>query len=272
MPKYLSFIQYNGSPFNGFQIQNDNKTIYYFIEKALLKLPYFEGKIGYAGRTDSKVHALANAISFNLNKDFDSNILTKILNSYLPHEIRVISTKKVADNFNQRYDAIKRTYLYVIYYDYFLPPFLLNKVFFLYRENNKNLRLNISILKEILSLFKGYHNFEAYTTSQEKRNKFRTIFEIIIKEKKTNFFSNTGFFYFIQISGKSFLHKQIRAIIGATLKAYTMYEKKLEELNSIKLKISNSLENGKKPFIFSYIDPSGLYLKKVLFKKDIYLE
>ncbi|MCX8059435.1 MAG: hypothetical protein N3A58_08490 [Spirochaetes bacterium] len=275
MAKYLTYIQYDGSIFNGFQIQKDEKSVAYFINKALRSIPTYKNVLQYAGRTDSKVHSLGNAISFELEKYFHPDTINKILNSILPKEIRAVKTCLVKEDFNPRFDAIKRIYLYIIYIDNFLPPFLSNKVYFINRErlyNNTNLLdIDITKFKNILKLFEGYYNFEAYTTSSEKRNKWRYIYSIIIKKINSPTISKSGFFYFIQISGKSFLHKQIRGLIGCSLYAYNLLIQNQNNENEIFIKIKESLINGKKPFNFSFAPPEGLYFKKVIFKNDIYI-
>lgn len=272
MPKYISFIQYDGTNFFGFQIQNDKNTISYHINKALFSLPSYKGTLHYGGRTDSKVHSLGNVISYELEKEYKPDLLTIILNSKLPKEIRIYETRKVIDNFNPRFDAIKRIYLYVIYLDHFLPPFLINKVTFINKNKIKEDKININLFSKILEIFKGHHNFNAYTTSSEKRNKWRTIYSIKIKEKKFPLFSKTGYFYFIKISGKSFLHKQIRAIIGCSLYAYSQIKNNKIDENQIIEKIKTSLYTGKKTLDFSFAKPEGLYFKKIIFNKNVFID
>lgn len=248
MSFYLAYISYDGTGFSGFQKQINQRTIQGEIEKSLSKLNGYETKILYAGRTDSHVHALENVISFELKKNFSSETLKKILNSLLPFDIRINNIKQTYSIINPRFYARKRIYIYLIYKYEPLPPFLQNYAISI-NTIIKNKKFDPSLFNYILSNFQGFHNFKAFTTSKETRNSYRTIYSIFIKEKSD--------FFFIYISGKSFLHKMVRSIIGAS---FEIYRKNLD-LNLIK----SSLVDGKKCFPFRIFPPHPLYLKKIVF-------
>lgn len=245
---YKVHISYNGINFSGFQKQKNQRTVQGEIEKFLSKLNGKESKIFYAGRTDAKVHAIENVISFSLNKDFTSQTLKKILNSLFPYDIRVNKIFKTSSLTNPRFDAKKRIYIYVIYKKDPLPPFLFNHAIAL-NSLIKDKKIDINKFNKILSPFLGFHNFKAFTTSREERNPHRTIYSIFIKEIND--------FLYIYISGKSFLHKMVRSIIGAS---FEIYNKDLD-INLLK----SSLESGKKLFTYKVFPPYPLYLKKIIF-------
>ena len=155
---YLVYISYDGTNFYGFQKQKKQRTIQEEIEKALSKLNKNKINILYAGRTDSKVHALQNVISFSLNNNFTTSVLLKILNSIFPYDIRATKVIKTRSLINPRFEAKKRVYIYVLYKYYPLPPFLKNYAYEL-NKTIKEIDFNIIKFNSILSKFEGFHNF-----------------------------------------------------------------------------------------------------------------
>jgi len=214
---YIASISYDGTEYSGFQIQKKDKTVQGQIEKILLKLNHkaikslnpVEDKaklkvltrIYFAGRTDSGVHALENVISFSLANEFETEKMITIFNSNLPHNIRFYKCKRTEEKINPRFAAIERIYLYIIYTGKMLTPFIKNRAFCF------DGKLNLNNFELSLKIFEGRHNFKLFTTSLEKRNPVREVYET----KVLNF----NDFIFIIIRGHSFLHKQVRFMLGS---------------------------------------------------------
>ena len=260
---YGASISYDGTNFCGFQIQKNERTVQGELEKALRKIEKREIRIGFAGRTDSHVHALENIITFNLSKEFSPEQLPRILNSILPHDIRVNKTFTCPSHFNPRYDSYKRVYVYVICNSKIMSPFTYNHAV------HYPFPVNMELLNNLLSLFEGCHNFRGYTSSAEKRDPMRTLYNCFAVKKHD--------FIYIYISGAAFLHKQIRSITGAVfeimktelkLNHSTDSDKGNQTLEEMKQKISQSLQKGSTPFNYTVFHPQGLYLKKVIWHFD----
>ena len=107
MLRYKIIIQYDGTSFNGWQIQKGHQTIQGEIEKALKNFMSKEIVVYGSGRTDSGVHALGQVAHFDLSKKIDPNILLSAINANLNHCIRIIKCEFVDSDFHARFSAKK---------------------------------------------------------------------------------------------------------------------------------------------------------------------
>ena len=112
MKRYFLKVEYDGSDFCGWQKQNGKRSVQGEIESALFKLFGENISVFGSGRTDAKVHALDQAIHFDLNVIVPPQKLKLALNDILPKDIAVKKAKIVKDSFNVRKDIKKKTYLY----------------------------------------------------------------------------------------------------------------------------------------------------------------
>ena len=129
--RFAITIEYDGSNLVGWQRQTNGLSIQEVLEKALLKLTGEKKIIQGAGRTDAGVHALGQVAHFDLKKEITVDSIRDGLNfhikkMYKKNKISVLKCKKVKKNFNARFDAKERTYLYKIL-DRRSPPALQNK-------------------------------------------------------------------------------------------------------------------------------------------------
>ena len=132
MQRYFIEIMYDGSNYHGWQFQPNSITVQEQLEKAISTI--LNKKIGVmgAGRTDTGVHAK----QFFAHFDYDSNLtdgnIVYRLNSFLPKDISVKSISKVITDAHCRFDAISRTYEYIIYNS--KNPFMLIELIFYIRH------------------------------------------------------------------------------------------------------------------------------------------
>ena len=115
--RYKLTIEYDGSNYHGFQMQNENhiKTVEGQLVKAFKNFTQNQVEIFASGRTDSGVHAIAQTIHLDLLQKFSSHQMIMGLNFYLKdEEIGVIDAEIVDENFNARFDAKMRHYRYTI--------------------------------------------------------------------------------------------------------------------------------------------------------------
>src|SRR5436190_1195601 len=115
--RYLFTLQYLGTRYAGWQRQANAIAIQQIVEEALSRMfgapIHFEG----AGRTDSGVHARAQRAHADLPFEIGDRGLLLGLNDLLPHDIRVTSLERVADDFHCRFKAKTKTYVYRIWND-----------------------------------------------------------------------------------------------------------------------------------------------------------
>src|SRR6187402_2188053 len=115
MPRYKLIIEYDGTPFSGWQIQDNAPTVQGAMETAVKAICGEKVRVHGSGRTDAGVHALGQVAHCDIEKPFPPGRLRDGLNAHLrPHPIGVLSAEIVADDFEARFSARKRHYLYRI--------------------------------------------------------------------------------------------------------------------------------------------------------------
>ena len=113
--KYLMTFSYDGSLYEGYQIQGNKKTIQKTIQTELTKINSNEQvNISASGRTDKGVHAYNQKAHFVLDKDLEPSILKNSLNKLLQNDIYIKNIEHVDNDFHARYDVIKKEYIYKI--------------------------------------------------------------------------------------------------------------------------------------------------------------
>ncbi len=202
MHNYKIIVEYEGTNFVGWQRQENGVAVQQLIEDSILKLTNKKTTIFGAGRTDAGVHAKGQVASFELEKFVDIDTLRDGLNHYLrPHPIAVISTEKVNENFNARFSAKLRWYEYKIINR--RPPLTLHKN----RAWCIHKKININKIIEQSKFFLGKHDLSSFRSINCQSNStIKTInsINISINEEYINFI----------ISAKSFLHSQVRIMVG----------------------------------------------------------
>ena len=242
MYNYKIVIEYDGTNFVGWQQQENGQSIQSAIQEALVKLSNEKVTIFGAGRTDAGVHAYGQVASFNLNKKIKTDVIRDGLNQHLrPHPIAVQNAEIVDDNFHARFSAKKRWYEYKIINR--RPPLTidLNRAWCVYKN------LDIEKMKSESLSFLGKHDLNAFRSAHcQSKNSMKTIDSVSIK--------NIDEQIIIEVSAKSFLHSQVRIMIG------TLVDIAKGNINKTVLDIINSKQRD----IAGQTAPAnGLYLKKV---------
>tara|TARA_B100000579_G_scaffold429150_1_gene440442 strand:+ start:227 stop:961 length:735 start_codon:yes stop_codon:yes gene_type:complete len=242
MHNYKIVIEYDGSNFVGWQQQENGKSIQSLIQEALVKLSGEKVTIFGAGRTDAGVHAYGQVASFTLNKKIETDVIRDGLNQHLrPHPIAVQKAEIVDDNFHARFSAKKRWYEYKIINR--RPPLTIdvNRAWCVYKK------LDIEKMKSELSSFLGKHDLNAFrSTHCQSKNSIKTIDSVSIK--------NIDERIIIEVSAKSFLHSQVRIMVG------TLVDIAKGNIDKTILDIINSKHRE----IAGQTAPAhGLYLKKI---------
>ena len=113
--RYLITIAYDGTLFSGYQKQPRERTVQGELEKALKEINGGKKVTAHAsGRTDAKVHAIAQKVHFDLDTKITVDKLEKALNSLLPEDIYVKKAEEVNDDFHARFSAIGKEYIYIL--------------------------------------------------------------------------------------------------------------------------------------------------------------
>lgn len=115
MPRYRIIIEYDGAPYVGWQIQDNGPSVQGCIARALAGCAGESPPIRGAGRTDAGVHALGQAAHFDLAREWAPSRLRDALNAHLRDEaIAILACEFVAPDFDARFSALARHYLYRI--------------------------------------------------------------------------------------------------------------------------------------------------------------
>ena len=115
MPRYKLIIEYDGTPFCGWQLQDNGAAVQGALEDAVKAICGEQVRVHGAGRTDAGVHALGQVAHCDIAKAFRPGRFRDGLNAHLrPHPIGVLSAEIVPDTFEARFSAKKRHYLYRI--------------------------------------------------------------------------------------------------------------------------------------------------------------
>lgn len=206
MSRVVLGIEYDGTNYYGWQAQKNNhlSTIQYTLEQAISVVANHPVSTVCAGRTDAKVHAMAQIVHFDsdANRKIDAWMLG--VNRYLPLDIRVIFSTNTDPNFNARKSAIYRTYYYFIYNSRIRPALLKDRVTWQY--NN----LDIELMQKASNFWLGEHDFTSFRGKDcQSKTAFRNIYNIIISQKQE--------LIKITITANAFLQHMIRNMVGVLM-------------------------------------------------------
>ena len=202
MNRYKIEIEYEGTPFVGWQFQKNGQSIQEVLQKAIFNFSKEHVIVTGAGRTDSGVHALAQIAHFDLKKKIQKKNLLPAINQNISNKsVTVLKINKVNKNFHARHDAQKRTYEYLI----------VNRQSPLTLQKNKawhiRKKLDIKSMKKGGKLLLGTHDFSTYrAASCEAKSPIRTMEKILIKKNKDKIY--------LQFTSRSFLQQQVRSMVG----------------------------------------------------------
>lgn len=202
--RFIGICQYDGSNYSGFQSQKNASSIQDHLELAISSVGVLEERINYAGRNDAGVHATGQIFDFSSKDHRETSQWLKGLNSQLPNDILVSSIQKVPDEFHSRFDAINRSYAYVIYTGKTQPIFLRD---YIYWEKHE---IDIEIMRAEAAHILGTHNFNSFRGSKcTAKNPVRTIHSIDIEQKEN--------FIIISLCANAYLYNMVRIIVGTLL-------------------------------------------------------
>jgi len=197
-------IEYNGTPFSGWQIQEDSHTIQGCLEEALTTVADHPIRIICAGRTDAGVHAMGQVVHFDSDAGRDTYAWIAGTNANLPKEISVLWAQPVSDEFHARYSALNRCYRYVIFNRKVRPSILASRVAWEYRE------LEETRMVDAARYLVGQHDFTSYRDSAcQAKSPVRDVMKLEVMRH--------GQFIFIEVVANAFLHHMVRNIAGVLM-------------------------------------------------------
>jgi tRNA pseudouridine38-40 synthase len=197
-------IAYDGTAYHGWQTQLNKATIQETIENAISTITKQKVDLTGSGRTDSGVHALGQVANFKADTKIPEDKMKIALNANLPLDIRILESVDVDIDFNSRFDALDKTYMYQIYNDRVQSPFYARYSCFIPQI------LNIDKMEEALHLIIGTHDFKGFmATGSNVKTTVRTVYDAKLLKK--------GKMLRIYINGDGFLYNMIRIIAGTLI-------------------------------------------------------
>ena len=208
--KFKLIIAYDGTGYEGWQVQKTGTGVQEKVETALAKLFPSHPRLHSSSRTDTGVHALGMVAHFEApNQEWkpSSRKLALALNAWLPADIRIISAARARLAFHARFDASGKQYRYLVWNHSAMNPLLRHSAWHVPRP------LNIGSMRQATRHFIGKHDFRAFTagTRYDKGSTVRNLTRCDIKRK--------GRLLTFIIEGDGFLYKMCRGIVGTLVQA-----------------------------------------------------
>ncbi|HWR58385.1 MAG TPA: tRNA pseudouridine(38-40) synthase TruA [Thermodesulfovibrionales bacterium] len=247
-------LQYDGSAYNGWQVQPLGTTIQGMLQHYLHKLTGEKSAVIGAGRTDAGVHAVEQIAAFESHSKLHTDVIKRALNAMLPPDIRITDADEVDENFHPRYSARRKRYFYMIANMTEVPVFLHKWVWHVTAD------IDVEAMRTGSAYLPGNHDFSSFRGSGcGARNPMRTVYRIEIEKPGevalfTRFHGN-----FIKITAEAdgFLRHMVRNIVGT-----------LVEVGRGKIspqKVSDILKAKDRRLAGPTAPPQGLFLEKVIY-------
>lgn len=245
MKRIKCTVSYDGTNYQGFQVQPEGRTVQGEIQHVLKKMHKGEKiRIHASGRTDRGVHAKGQVFHFDTPLSLTEEQWKRALNSQLPQDIVIRSTEFVSQDFHARFSCVAKEYRYIVLYQKERDPFLVNYT------HHHPYPLDLQKIEDAMKYFLGTHDFTSFSSAKTEINdRVRTIdlFQIQQENNKLIF----------RIRGDGFLYNMVRIIVGTLLDVGSgkIEPKKIPEIFAAK----DRARAGKT------ISPNGLYLWKVYY-------
>jgi tRNA pseudouridine38-40 synthase len=205
MPRYRLTLEYDGAPFVGWQRQDNGPSVQGALEDAIFKLSGERVTVTGAGRTDAGVHALGQVAHFDLVKDFQGDTIRDALNYHMrPAPVSVLEAQAAPADFHARFSATARHYLYRVLCRRAPPALERGHVWHVMRE------LDAEAMHVAAQTLVGQHDFTTFRAVEcQAKSPVKTLDRLDV--------SRVGEEIHVNASARSFLHHQVRSMVG-TLK------------------------------------------------------
>ncbi|MDQ0391034.1 tRNA pseudouridine(38-40) synthase TruA [Labrys monachus] len=205
MPRYKLLIEYDGTPYVGWQAQANGRSVQQAIEEAILAFSGETLRIQGAGRTDAGVHATGQVASVMLRKDWTGDRVRDALNAHLTLSddyVTILAAEKMPDDFDARFSARGRRYLYRVIDR--RPPLALERR----RAWHIRRRLDAEAMHEAAQGLLGHHDFTTFRSADcQARSAMKTLDRLDVMR--------VGEEIHVVAAARSFLHNQVRSMVGS---------------------------------------------------------
>jgi tRNA pseudouridine38-40 synthase len=251
MKKFKLTIAYDGTGYEGWQVQKIGTGVQEKIEEALSKLFPSRPRVHSSSRTDTGVHALGMVVHFEIPKAESSISPRKLalaLNAWLPEDVRVLRAALVGQDFHARFSAVGKQYRYFVWNHAAMNPLIRRSAWHVPRP------LDIDAMRRAAPSFVGTHNFQSFAANPgyEKSSHVRSLWRCDFKK--------SGPLLTFIIEGDGFLYKMCRGIVG-TLVQVGLGKFSAETMRELLAKKNRQLAGMTAP-------AHGLVLWQVIYRKE----
>ncbi len=203
MHRYKLTVEYDGRPYAGFQRQQNAPSVQGVLEAAVLAFTGETITLKAAGRTDTGVHATGQVVHFDLSKAWEPDRIRDAMNAHMRQElVGVLRAEAVDDSFDARFSAKRRYYRYTILNRRTPPVYERGKVWGVSRD------LDIAQMQAAADRLVGHHDFTTFRSAHcQAKSPERTL--------ETLHVSREGQHVYVDAAARSFLHNQVRSLVGA---------------------------------------------------------
>ena len=243
MPRYRLLIEYDGSPFCGWQRQAGQPSVQQALEEAIARFSGETVVTQAAGRTDTGVHALGQVAHFDLSKEWDPFRIGEALNFHLkPDPVAILSVGQVDESFEARFSAKGRHYEYRILNRRARPALERKHVWHVVHD------LDAEAMHEAAQTALGLHDFTTFRAAEcQAKSPVKTLDRLDVRR--------AGDEVVVTASARSFLHHQVRSLVGS-LKLVGEGKWRVADFKS-------ALDAAERARCGPLAPPDGLYLTRV---------
>lgn len=246
--RYFIEIAYNGKKYFGWQRQPNQISVQQVLEECLSVYFRENIKVMGAGRTDTGVHAKQLYAHFDFDEITDKQKFIFRINSFLPKDIAVKNLKEVKEDAHARFDALERTYEYVITIG--KNPFMEDFAFQIYKKPD------VRLMNTAAEILYDHRNFKCFSRSKSDVKTYNCKIKKAFWEKKDDQLIFT-------ITADRFLRNMVRAIVG-TLLNVGYGKTSLKDFQEILNSRSREEAGASAP-------AHALYLSKIVYPMEIFL-
>jgi tRNA pseudouridine38-40 synthase len=244
MPRYRLLIEYDGSPYKGFQMQaEDIPSVQASLERAIFAFTGERPTLYVAGRTDTGVHALGQVVHFESERVWRADVVRNAINAHLvPEPIAVVEAQIADDDFHARFSATGRAYLYRILNRPAPPALDQGRVWHIKK------RLDHEAMHAAAQCLVGKHDFTTFRDMQcQAKSPIKTLDLVRVRRESEE--------VLVEFASRSFLHRQVRSMVGS------LVEVGAGRWSAAQLR--SALEAQDRTRCGQVAPPQGLYLTKV---------
>lgn len=199
--KYKLTLMYDGTAYHGWQRQQNGITVQEVMEDTVSAMLKNETAIVGCSRTDARVHARTYVCSFSGETTIPADKIPFVLNMMLPPDIRAVKCETAPEDFNARFDTVKKTYEYQIYNAVHQSPFLRNYAW------HYPIALNYDEMERACEIIRGRRDFRCFMAAGSVvKNTVRNLMELSLRRD--------GDLITVTAAADGFLYNMVRIIVG----------------------------------------------------------